>query len=197
VRPLRLAAALFLVVVAAAAAVLAADVRSWQRTLAHDVNGTPPEAHLPWDPAGRLLAVGDDVEARRAVALFKQAASTHGRLDDALAVIAERARAESALAAVAQGSGRRASQAGTLLGILAFGDLARGGGRNASQAETAIADFDAAVRADQTDESAKFDLELLLRSLAARGVRTGPNAGSGTGSTGRRGAGSGSPGSGY
>jgi len=194
---LRFFVAPLLVVLAVVAVLLAADVRAWQRVLAHDVNGTPAAQRLPWSPAARLLSVRDDVEARRAVALFRQAASRHGRLDDALGVTAERARAELALAQVAQGSGRRAAQAGTLLGILAFGDLARGGGNDASQAQTALADFDAAVRADQADENAKFDLELMLRSLVARGVRIGPNAGSGTGSTGRRGAGSGIPGSGY
>ena len=97
----------------------------------------------------------------------------------------------------ARGRGARASQAGTLLGVLAFGDLARGGGRNASQAQTALADFAEAVRADPADEIAKFDLELLTRSLVARGVRTGTSEGDAAGATGRTGAGSGVPGQGY
>jgi hypothetical protein len=194
---LRLAVAPLLVLLAGIALLLAADVRGWQRALDHDVNGRPASERLPWGPAARLLSVRDDVQARRAVALFRQAVSRRARLDDALGVTAERARAELALAQVAQAKGARAAQAGTLLGILAFGDLARGGGRDTGQAETALGDFEGAVRADQADANAKFDLELLLRSLVARGVRVGPNAGSGTGSTGRRGAGSGSPGRGY
>jgi hypothetical protein len=121
----------------------------------------------------------------------------HGRLDNALGVTAARANAETALAAVARGHGARASQAATLLGVLAFGDLARGGGRDSSQAETAVGDFENAVRADAGDANAKYDLELLLRALAARGVRTGPGAGSGAGATGHKGAGSGQPGQGY
>jgi hypothetical protein len=137
------------------------------------------------------------VQARRAIALFRATASVHARLDNALGVTAARANAETALAAVARGRGARASQAATLLGVLAFGDLARGGGRDPSQAETAVGDFENAIRADQSDVNAKYDLELLLRSLAARGVRTGPGAGSGAGASGHKGAGSGTPGQGY
>jgi hypothetical protein len=81
--------------------------------------------------------------------------------------------------------------------VLAFGDLARGGGRNATQAQTALGDFTDAVRADPSNEIAKFDLELLMRALVARGVRTGTTEGGATGATGRNGAGSGAPGQGY
>jgi len=123
--------------------------------------------------------------------------STRARLDNALGVTAARARAETELGAVARGSGPRASQAGALLGVLAFGDLARGGGRDPSQAETAIGDFENAVRADPDDEIAKFDLELVVRLLAAHGRRFGVTGGGGVGSTGRRGAGGGTPGKGY
>jgi hypothetical protein len=201
VRALRFLPALVLVVLAVFVALLAADVRSWQRTFASDDvrtsatwNASP---RIPWNLAGRLLGVADDVQARRAIRQFEQTVSASARLDNALGVTSARARAETELAAVARGSGPRSSQAGTLLGILAFGDLARGGGRDPSQAETAIADFENAVRADPADEIAKFDLELVLRLLAARGVRTGVTSGSGAGSTGRQGAGGGTPGSGY
>ena len=98
---------------------------------------------------------------------------------------------------MARGRAARASQAGTLLGILAFGDLARGGGRDPSQAESAIADFENAVRADPTDETAKFDLELLLRLSAKRDVRPVEPVGGGQGAAGKRGGGSGVPGEGY
>lgn len=187
--------ALLLVVLGVAAALLAADVRSWQQALAG--GRVKASTRLPWNTAAHLLAVEDDLQARRAIALFRATASLHGRLDNALGATAARANAETALAAVARGRGPRASQAATLLGVLAFGDLARGGGRDSSQAETAVGDFENAVRADPSAVNPKFDLELLLRSLAARGVRTGPGAGSGAGATGRKGAGSGAPGQGY
>src|SRR5207342_3221536 len=107
-------------------------------------------------------------------------------------------RAETALAAVTQSGGAaRSAQARTLLGILTFEDFARGGGGDAGQAEAAIAYFDGAVRSEPSSDAARFDLELALRALAARGVRVGPGSGSGTGSTGRRGAGGGLPGRGY
>jgi hypothetical protein len=201
VRALRFLPAIVLVVLAVLVALLAADVRGWQRTFASDDVRTSSSwdasPRIPWDLAGRLLGVGDDLQARRAIRVFEQTVSTHARLDNALGVTAARASAETELAAVARGSGPRSSQAGTLLGIMAFGDIARGGGRDPSQAESAIADFENAVRADPADETAKFDLELVLRLLAARGERIGVTSGSGVGSTGRRGAGGGTPGKGY
>jgi hypothetical protein len=198
VRALRFLPALVLVVLAVFVALLAADVRGWQLTFA-TAGSDPavPPVRIPWNLAGRLLGVADDVQARRAIRQFEQTVSASARLDNALGVTGARANAETELAAVARGSGPRSSQAGTLLGILAFGDLARGGGRDPSQAETAIADFENAVRADPSDELAKFDLELVLRLLAARGVRPGVTSGSGVGSTGQQGAGGGTPGKGY
>jgi hypothetical protein len=201
VKALRFAPAVLLVVLAVFAALLAGDVRGWQQTFAsNDVKadaGASVSPRVPWDLAERLLGVGDDVQARHAILLFTQTVSASTRLDDALAVTAARAGAETELAALAHGRGPRASQAATLLGILAFGDLARGGGRNPSQADTAVADFESAVRADPDDETAKYDLELVLRSLAGRGVRTGSTGAGGAGATGRHGAGSGTPGRGY
>ena len=194
-RAVRFVPTLLLVALAVVVALLAGDVRAWQETF--ESGQTKASTRLPWNVAARTLAVEDDAQARRAIALFRATASVHGRLDNALGVTAARANAETALAAVARGRGARASQAATLLGVLAFGDLARGGGRDSSQAETAVGDFENAIRADPSDANAKYDLELLLRSLAARGVRTGPGAGSGAGATGHKGAGSGTPGQGY
>jgi hypothetical protein len=198
---LRFAVALVFVALAIVAALLASDVRTWQRVLAPgDVRPTSTwtvSTHVPGGLAERLLAVGDDVRMRRAIQLFEQNRSVRERLDNAIEVTSARASAETALAAVARGGGPRASQAGTLLGILAFDDLARGGGHDQNQADVAASDFADAVRADPDNANAKFDLELLLRSLAAHGVRTGPSADSGAGSTGRSGASNGTPGSGY
>jgi hypothetical protein len=206
VKALRFVPTLALLGLAVLAALLAADVRGWERTVRSGdalLAAQPAAAtwqaspRLPWDPAGRLLGVGDDVRARRAIRLFQRTVHLQGRLDNALDVTAARARAEAALAAVADGSGPRASQAGTLLGVLAYGDFARSGSSDANQTQAAIGDFTAAVRADPADETAKFDLELLLRSLAVRGERTGPTGTAGVGATGRHGAGGGTPGEGY
>lgn len=193
--------AVTLVALAAAAALLASDVCDWQRALepgpVRPASQWKVSARIPGRLAERLLAVGDDVQARQAIQRFEQNRSATERLDNAVEVTASRAAAETALAAVARGSGARAAQAGTLLGILAFGDLARGGGHDENQAEVAATDFTNAVRADPGNVNAKFDLELVLRSFAAHGIRTGPSADGGFGATGRNGAANGTPGSGY
>jgi multidrug efflux pump subunit AcrA (membrane-fusion protein) len=198
---LHLSIAVVLVTLAAVAALLASDVRDWNRALApgpvRPASQWKASARVPGRLAERLLAVGDDVQARHAIQLFEHNRSVTERLDNAVEVTASRAAAETALAAVASGGGQRAAQAETLLGILAFGDLARGGGHDENQAEVALSDFTNAVRADPDDANAKFDLELVLRSFAAHGTRTGPSGDSGPGSTGRNGASNGTPGSGY
>jgi hypothetical protein len=199
-RLLRFAPSVLLVAVAVAVALLAADVRGWQRTLSVEDTraGTvwPASPRLPGDPAAALLGVADDVRARKAIRAFQQVVGVHARLDDAQPVTAARAEAEAELALVARGTGPRASQAATLLGVLAFSDASRGGG-GGSQVDTALAELDAAIRADPGNSVAKYDLELLLRTLVAHGSRTGTNGGSGTGGKGRNGAGSGTPGRGY
>ena len=170
-RALRLVAVLALVVLGALAALLAADVRLWQRTLAAgDVAARP---RLPWNVARTTaLAVGDDDSSCGARSQLFTRDSVDARTtrqrprrDCRPREGGDRARGRSRAVRAA-----RASQAATLLGVLAFGDLARGGGRNASQAQTALGDFTDAVRADPSNEIAKFDLELLMRALVARGV---------------------------
>lgn len=200
-KALRFVPAIVLLALAVGVALLAADVRGWQRTLA--VGDATPNAtwdaspRVPANAAARMLGLMDDVRVRRAIRRYRRTVSVRARLDNALGATAERASTETALAALANGRGSRASQAATLLGVLTFGDLARGGGRDSSQAETAIGNFQSAVRADPSNELAKFDLELALRVLEARGVRVGPGAGSGAGATGHKGAGTGTPGKGY
>jgi hypothetical protein len=196
-----------LLVLAVVVALLAADVRAWDRALKRgdaEYLASPAAAswrapeRLPAELAERLLAVGDDVAARRALQRFRAAAYRRGRLDNAAEVAADRGETESALAAVARSpEAEKSAQAQTLLGVLAFGDFARGGGSSAAQADAAVSYFDGAVRTDPASDTAKYDLELALQALVARGVRIGRSSGGATGSTGRRGAGGGTPGSGY
>ena len=190
---LRLTAAASLAVVAILAALLAADVRSWQKALEQgDAVYTVTPKLARWTPDTRLgpasrslLGVGGDLQLRRALQLYAIAASTPDRLDTADELQSARAQAEAALGTVARG--RHASQADTLLGVLAF----------TSSADTAIADFTDAVRADPGNAAAKFDLELVLRLTAAKGARPGAGQAGGFGTGGRRGAGGGLPGNGY
>jgi hypothetical protein len=204
VSAVRLAVAACLATVGVLAALLATDVRSWRAALesGDGVYAAVP-ARASWSASPRLgglaeevLALEGEVELRRGLQRYGEAAGLQARLDNAIAVAAARDRAAKALFAAARDSDRRgASQALTLLGILAFGAVSRGGDSN--QVDAALSDFTDAVRADPANESAKFDLELLLRSTAASGVRIGPGPGGGLGKSGRRGAGGGVPGRGY
>jgi hypothetical protein len=207
------AIAAVLVSLAVLAALLAADVRSWQKTLRENdalLQSTPAAAERQPDTrlgslAERALGVRDDVDARRAIALYLQNVNVPVRLDNARQVALARSRAEQALASVARSSeGARASQAETLLGVLVFTDVSPSTDpfeqttqNDPDQAQASVADFQDAVRADPENTVAKYDLELALRALLAQGVRVGAGQQTGAGSTGRRGAGGGVPGSGY
>lgn len=198
---MKIAVALVLAAVAALAALLAGDVRSVPTAFTQGDTAYAVTPHrATWTPSTRLggtasslLGAGDDLAFRRALRLYRLAQSTPNRLDTAVELQTLRSQAETALAANARGS--HASQAETLLGILAFDESATGTGSNA--ADAAISDFANAVRADPTNAAAKFDLELMLRLTAARGSRSGAGPGGSFGRGGRRGAGGGVPGTGY
>jgi len=186
------------------ALLLAVDVRSWEDALSGGdaVYASAPE-RATWTPstmlggvAGSLLGVDDDVATRRALQLYDRVAGTRLTFDNATRVQTARAEAQDALVAAAAGKNQQlASQARTLLGILTFGRNASG--VEEDQVESAIADFTDALRADGSNDVAKFDLELLLRASAVSGTRPGQGVGGGFGRGGRRGAGGGTPGKGY
>jgi len=208
------AGAAVLLVLAVLSALLAADVRSWQRTLREDdalVAAAPtlatwrPRTHLA-SLAEHVLGVRDDVEARQAIALYLKNVNVPVRLDNAQQVAVARGRAEQALAAVARSSsgGARASQAETLLGVLVFTDVGPSNdpfqettGIDPDQAQASVTDFEDAVRADPSNAVAKYDLELALRALLSQGIRVGAGQQTGAGASGQRGAGGGVPGNGY
>ena len=199
--------ALLLVVLGVAAALLAGDVRGWRDTFARDdavfalspaEPGWRASTAFPFGAAARLLAVGGDRQARLAIQGFRSLDGVEGTLDSSSVTQSQRAAVEQALATVAAGPDRRrASQASDLLGILAFGDIAQGGTVDQGQAQASVSAFENAVRLDLSNTAAKFNLELVLRLFAAEGVRVGPGTGAGADSTGKHGAGGGTPGSGY
>jgi hypothetical protein len=180
-------------------ALLAADVRSWRAALASGdrVDAASP-SHAGWTPPARLgglaqdlLGVRDDLRHRRALQLYRESASALQRLDNALDLQNARTLAQNALGAAARDSPpQRASQALTLLGIIA----AEGG---STQADAALSNFTDAVRADPGNEHAKYNLELLLRLTAANDVRAGAGQGYGSGKSGQSGAAGRPPGRGY
>jgi hypothetical protein len=206
-RGVRFVAALLLLVLAGAVALLASDVRAWQRTVAADdatLAVSSAHTHLG-SLAEHALGLQDDIAARRAIALFRSTVGVEQRLDNGPQTQGQRGRAEAALAEIARDPNRtRASQAETLLGVLVFTDLSVGAnpfspstGPAPDQIEESLANFQSAVRDDPDNLTAKYNLELVIRTLAAQGIRVGSSQQSGAGSTGKRGAGGGVPGEGY
>ncbi len=202
---LRIGGAIVLAVIAVLAALLAADTRAWRLALERgDAAYAISPRHATWTPsthlgglAGSILGVGDDVALRRGLVLYRQVVSQQESLNNALGVEALRAQAERALGGPAASSRPGlASQARTLLGILAFGAAARGGG-GVNPTDAAISDFTGAITADPADTAPKYNLELLLRLSAAGGTRSNSGPTNGFGRTGRAGAAGGAPGSGY
>jgi hypothetical protein len=193
--PFRLGAAAVLVAIAVLAALLATDLRGWQHAVAQgDAVYAVAPLRAAWTPptalggaAAHLLGTSDELAWRRALQLYVRAQRVPNRLDTAVELQTLRSRAEQALARA--GRGRHASQAETLLGVLAF-DQTDG-------ADAATANFTDAVRADTSNVAAKFDLELVLRLTTAQGTRSGSGPRGAFGPGGRRGAGGGVPGSGY
>jgi hypothetical protein len=200
----RLAIGVALVAAAAAAAVLAVDVRTANRALRDgDAAYAAAPGHVSWradatlgGSARSLLGIDADLRVRTALQLATAAHDSRLRLDNGVAVETLRARAQDALSRVANGSDRAAaSQARTLLGILAFSSSANGGDQ--SGVDAALAAFTDAIRAAPSNPDPKYDLELLLRLTSVEGTRTGQGEGGGFGRGGRQGSGGGTPGRGY
>lgn len=145
-----------------------------------------------------LRASGDEADSRyrAAVAAYEAAAGAGRSFDNGATRARLRSRAEALLTDIAIGDDREAAaQADVLLGV-----LASGGGRSAAGEtpdEVSRSFFETAVRLDNGNVAAKFDLELAVRRLRAVGSRTGAGQGSGPRGGGRRGAGAGLPGRGY
>ena len=203
----RFGLALVLIAFAALAALLAADllgVRSGMRRGDREFATSPASASwrsgtvLPFDPASSILDTGPDLAFRRAAQAFEAVTAPDRGFEDPASAASARGQVEGDLAASSRsGSGARVSAADNMLGILAFADSQRQGPNAPAPVEQSVADFQSAVRADPSNETAKYNLELLLEKLAARGTRVGPNGTAGGPSHGHRGAGGGVTGRGY
>lgn len=161
--------------VAAFLALLAADVLSWRGHLEEtDLRvGRAPgdteiwiaDTRLPGDPAATLLGVEDDVAFRRALQLFRlgnprRPARNQNDLNIRIA-------ADARLADVVDSgaSARIRSRAALLRGILSL-EAARGEPlRAATLLRRSLADLRTAIRLDDGNADAKYDLELVLRLL--------------------------------
>jgi hypothetical protein len=201
----RIALGIGAVVLGVVALALAHDVRAWQESVDRgDARfATQPAAAnwhaqtwVPGDPALGALAIQDDLAVRTGERAFVVAMATPKGYDDGRRKAQVRGLAELALSdPLANGSPAQASRAGNLLGILAA--------TNDSESDAAVNDrraaetFEAAIRADPTNEDAKYNLELILRRIKVIGSREGSGGSSGYFGQSLTGAGAGSPGSGY
>lgn len=188
---IRLLAALAALAGAALLVAIAVDVHRWQ----HASVRTP--ATLAGGVAQRLLGTGDDLALRAAVRAFEVAETTPYGFDNGQEQARVRALAQARLAGVAAVlPPREAAQAYDLLGVLAWGAPTAPPGV-LDPADQAVGAFTEAARLNPADLDATFNLEVALRALEVRGVRHGPNPGSGPRGTGHSGAGAGTPGEGY
>jgi hypothetical protein len=203
----RLLAVAALLVLGVLVALLAADVRSWQSALASgDVAYAQNHATASWKastvlPAGLsrgTLGLSGQLAFRRAVRTFAVVRYLGNGVDNGYSESQRRAALEVVLTNLASGHDRaRDSIVDNMLGVLAFQDSQQTGPSAPAPVERSVADFEAAVELDPTNEDAKFNLEWLRRQLVAHGQRGGGTAGQGTPAKGRKGAGGGVPGKGY
>ena len=204
---LRTAIALALLAVGAILAVLAADVLSWRDTIRSGDREFPRSpASAMWEantllPARLtrdLLGLGLPLRFRTAAQSFAAVQAAGQGYDNGLSETRTRGELEAELVGLTQNRDHViASKADNMLGILAFADATPTGPLAAAPIDQSVADFQAAVRLDPTNTDAKFNLELLLRQLLAKGVRPGANNSAGGRANGNHGAGGGLPGSGY
>jgi hypothetical protein len=169
-----LLAAGVLVGVAVVLALLAFDVRTWDRTIAAadarfrtdpaPVGLWEASEVLPFEPARKLLDVDDDLEYRRGARLFRLGRPREPVLGFPR-LPAFRAEAEAVLGAAAQREQDpvRKAQVLNLLGILALARAAEEEVQTANLLRESISILRRAVATDPTSEEVKTNLELVLR----------------------------------
>ena len=147
--------------------------------------------------AVRAKSGNDDSRLRAAVAAYEVAARAVHGFDNGVTRARLRSRAQALLTEVAIGEDREAAaHADVLLGILASDGGSSAAGETPDELSRDL--FEIAIRLDDGNLAAKFDLELVVRRLGAAGARAGKGQSSGPRGGGRRrGAGAGFPGRGY
>jgi hypothetical protein len=204
----RLAIAVVSLALAVFAALLASDMRSWQQALrAGDLRFVQDPPRARWKastilPAGLslgILGISDQLAFRRAAQRFVVVDALGEGFDNGFSESQKRAELEVTLTNIARsGNRKRDAAASNLLGILAFSDSKQTGASAPAPVERSVGDFQTAVQLDPTNEAAKFNLEWLLRELAAHGTSSNSsNSSVGGKSKSAKGAGGSLPGHGY
>jgi hypothetical protein len=206
-RPVRVVLAVVAIALAVVLALLASDLRSWQRTIRDgDLRFTQNPAVASWNaqtvlPASvsrGILGIGDQLDYRAAARRFTVVDALGCGFDNCFTEGRARGNLEVTLTNLTRtGNPKRDSAANNLLGILAYTDSRSTGASTPAPVDRAVSDFTTAVELDPANEYAKFNLEWLLEQLKARGIRPGGSAGTGTSAQGHKGAAGSPPGKGY
>jgi hypothetical protein len=159
------------------------------------------DTFVPRDLAVRLLGTEDDVELRRAVRavlLARLADPTVSVSDPAIALLRNAAQARLDYIVASNASDADKSRAAGLLGVLGLARLVYETQDRVAALSSTVANLQAAIELDPTNDDAKYNLELALQR--ARGIQLTEGAGGqnpSPGGSGSSGAGAGDPGSGY
>jgi hypothetical protein len=198
----RLVASCACFAVAALAVLLARDVWVWHTALRDadlraevrpvDADSWSADAVVPFGLARTLLGIDDDLDYRVLVSRASDLAAGRQSRDQDVRQLP----VELDLARLKAGGDRvRASQAATLRGVLVYNRPAQPGRQRPE--EKAVRAFQRAVELDPSNETAKHDLELVLRQLRRTPERRARVGVSGGDRVGRSGAGIAEPGHGY
>lgn len=197
--------ALAALVVALVLALLARDVRAWERSVAYgderfQVSPGPPEL---WEPGGLrplrgvarvALGLDDDLDLREAARLLRLSRPRAGSLRST-GQLAQATSAQVLFADVQRGGARDEVRAvaANELGVLTLADLIADSTQAAELAPRAIRAFTEAATLDPDNEAALVNLELVLTLLQGADPRVAPEGapvrggGTAAGAGGRRG----------
>ncbi len=175
-RALASAAAAVAVALAAGLALLAQDALGWRDSLRdEDVRFQAAPGRADWESrerapfslAKRAMALGDDVQLRRALRLFQLARTPAATFEGREARVAMRVQAIIALAQLERDETdplRRATAA-NLLGLLSFDEAVEDQRNAGALLRRSLSEFRRAIAYNPASEEAKVNLELVLRLL--------------------------------
>lgn len=200
-------AALLLAALCVVAVLLALDLRAWHSAIARGDAAFAAKpasaswtisAKLPFAVSKDLLGLSNQLSFRTLAQSFVAVNAEGNGVDNGYSESRQRGVLEAELTQLLPSlRPQLQSYAENLVGILTFSDSQQNGPQGPAPVSRSVSAFQAAVQIDPENEQAKYNLQLLLRDLAAEGYRSGSN-GADTGPTkGHQGAQGGTPGSGY